>query len=380
MNPGARPFTVLHLSTSSGPGGAERVISTMAAAMNHSGRRVIVGIFRPGWLQEECERLGVQTVVVPLTGIGGLGWVMNCWRLIRRERVELLHAHEFSAIVLGWIVARLAGIPFVATVHGKNYYWEKRRRRFAYRVISRFGTMVAVSKDLKGFICQKVGIAETRVRVIYNGVDALRGFTGEEIESCKSELGIAGRYPILGVVGSLYEVKGHKFLLEALPDVVDQWPKAVLLIIGRGELEARLKNQVDEQRVVEHVRFLGMRHDVPRLLSAMDAFVLPSLSEGLSMALLEAMEAGKPVVATRVGGNPELTVHGRTGFLVEPRDVKGLADGILRMVNDPVAMKAFGREGAERVRMLFSRELMANLYGGLYEQLLEVRPVVGHAA
>lgn len=380
MTPEVRSSTILHLSTSSGPGGAERVISTMAAAMNQSGWRVIVGMFRTGWLQEECDRLGVKTMVIPLTGIGGVGWIRDCRRFIRRERVDLVHAHEFSAIVLGWIVAMLVGIPFVATVHGKNYYWEKRRRRIAYRVISRFGTMVAVSENLKEFLCQKVGIADTRVRVIYNGVDAVQKLSEEEIDSCKSELGVVGCYPILGVVGSLYEVKGHKYLLDALPDVVKQWPKSVLLIIGRGDLEAPLKNQADEQKISAHVRFLGMRHDVPRLLSVMDAFVLPSLSEGLSMALLEAMDAGKPVVATRVGGNPELTVHGRTGFLVEPKDVKSLATHILRLIDDPVAMKSFGQEGAERTRLMFSRKLMAGLYGELYERLLDRRQGVGRTA
>ncbi len=380
MTSEVRPPTILHLSTSSGPGGAERVISTLAAALNHSGWRVIAGMFRPGWLQEECERLGVETIIIPLAGIGRLRWMRDCLRLIRKEQVTLVHAHEFSAIVLGWIVAMLAGIPFVATVHGKNYYWERRRRRIAYRLVSRFGTMVAVSENLKEFVCQKVGIAETRVRVIYNGVAEIQKVPDAEIESCKSELGIAGSYPILGVVGSLYEVKGHKYLLDAMPEVAKQWPKSVLLIIGRGDLEASLKQQVDERAIGANVRFLGMRQDVPRLLSVMDAFILPSLSEGLSMALLEAMDAGKPVVATRVGGNPELTVHGRTGFLIEPKDVKGLADGILRLVNDSTAMKAFGREGAERVRSLFSRELMANLYGELYERLLGVRPAVGRVA
>src|SRR6185295_3302337 len=186
--------TVLHLSTSSGPGGAERMISTLTAALNRDQFRIIVGLFRPGWLQVECEALGVKTFVMPLAGPFNLQWFRACLRLLRRERVALIHAHEFSAILCGWIVATLAGVPFVATVHGKNYFWEKRRRRVAYRLVSRHGTMVAVSQDLKRFVCKKVGISEKRVQVIYNGVAPAQMVTDEEVQKCKIEIGISGCY------------------------------------------------------------------------------------------------------------------------------------------------------------------------------------------
>ena len=275
-----------------------------------------------------------MTCVMPLAGLFNLQWFRTCLRLLRKEQVGLIHAHEFSAILCGWIVATLAGVPFVATVHGKNYFWEKLRRRMAYRLVSRHGTMVAVSQDLKQFICDKVGVAQNRVQVIYNGVASAQMITDEEAQKCKAELGISGCYPVLGVVGSLYPVKGHRFLLEAMPEVLRRWPKAQLLVIGRGELEVALKEQVERLAIGANVHFLGMRQDVPRLLSVLDVFVLPSLSEGLSLALLEAMASGKPVVATRVGGNPELIDHGRTGFLVQSEDAKDLAANLLKLLND----------------------------------------------
>ena len=196
------------------------MISTLTAALNRDQFRIIVGLFRPGWLQVECEVLGVKTFVMPLAGPLKLQWFRACLRLLRRERVALIHAHEFSAILCGWIVATLAGVPFVATVHGKNYFWEKLRRRVAYRLVSRHGTMVAVLQDLKRFVCEKVGIAEKRVQVIYNGVAQAQKVTVEEAQKCKAELGISGCYPVLGVVGSLYPVKGHRFLLDAMPEVL----------------------------------------------------------------------------------------------------------------------------------------------------------------
>lgn len=346
------------------------MISTLAAALNQGQVRVIVGLFRSGWLQAECERLGVRTIVIPIAGVLGLQWFLGYWDLIRKERVTLIHAHEFSAIVCGWMLAKMAGVPLVATVHGKNYFWEKWRRRAAYRIVSRYGSMVAVSADLKRFICDKVGVAEERVQVIYNGVAAAQPVADEEAQTCKAELAIVGRYPVLGVVGSLYPVKGHRFLIAAMPEIIRQWPCAVLLVIGRGELEASLKAQAEQLGIAANIRFLGMRPDVPRLLSVLDAFVLPSLSEGLSLALLEAMASGKPVVATAVGGNPELVNQGQTGFLVSSADAGSLATKLIELLQDPLMMQRFSEQGAKRVRQLFSLEQMVIQYRGLYARLL----------
>ena len=372
MTSGEEKTTVLHLSTSNGLGGAERMICTLTAALNQGQFRIIVGLTRPGWLQAECEALGVKTFVIPLAGRFSLQWFRACLRLLREERVALIHAHEFSAILYGWTLATLAAVPFVGTVHGKNYYWEKLRRRVAYRLISRQGTMVAVSEDLKRFVCDKVGVAEERMEVIYNGVAPAETITDEEVQKCKVELGILGRYPVLGVVGSLYPVKGHRFLLEAMPEILRRWPKAMLLVIGRGELEVALKEQVERLAIGAYVKFLGMRQDVPKLLSVVDTFVLPSLSEGLSLALLEAMASEKPVVATRVGGNPELIDHGRTGFLVQPEDTRDLAANLVTLLSDPGMMQEFGRRGAERVRQHFSMGRMVDGYRDLYVASLSV--------
>ena len=370
MNSGEERTTVLHLSTSSGPGGAERMISMLTAGLNQGQFRIIVGLFRPGWLQAECEVRGVRTCVMPLAGLLNLQWFLACLRLLRKEQVALIHAHEFSAILCGWIVAMLAGVPFVATVHGKNYFWEKLRRRMVYRSVSRHGTMVAVSQDLKQFIFDKVGVAQNRVQVIYNGVAPAQMVTDEEAQKCKAELEVSGCYPLLGVVGSLYPVKGHRFLLEAMPEILGLWPKARLLVIGRGELEVALKEQVERLAIGANVHFLGMRQDVPRLLSVLDVFVLPSLSEGLSLALLEAMASGKPVVATRVGGNPELIDHGRTGFLVQSEDAKDLAANLLKLLNDSGTMQQFGRQARERVQQYFSIEQVVDRYRDLYARSL----------
>jgi glycosyltransferase involved in cell wall biosynthesis len=370
MTAESKKDTILFLSTSSGPGGAERVISTLSAALNTQHRRVIIGLFRPGWLQTECQRLGVETTILPLSGLFHLGWFLECIRLIRREKVSLIHAHEFSAVVYGWIVSLIARIPFVGTIHGKNYFWEKARRRLAYRLIARTGTLVAVSEDLKRFIAEKAGIPGRRLRVIYNGIMPGAPVDEVEIERCRSELGIRSGDTVLGAVGSLYPVKGHRFLLDAMPLVLQRFPDTVLIMAGRGELDVSLKEQAKRLGIEEKVRFLGMREDVPRLLGLMDVFVLPSLSEGLSMALLEAMAAGKPVVATRVGGNPELVEEGKTGLLVRGQDADDLAASLIGMLGKPTTMRQFGQAGAERVKGQFIFHHMVQRYSNCYSELL----------
>ena len=153
--------TILFLSTSSGPGGAERVINNLAASLDPQRYRAILCLFRPGWLQERSESCGIRTFVLPTHGMTDWRWAIQFKRLLRQEQVDLIHAHEFDANVQGAFVAALSGIPLVATVHGKNYFWEKLRRRLAYRWVSRKATMVAVSEDLKQFIVEKVGISSS---------------------------------------------------------------------------------------------------------------------------------------------------------------------------------------------------------------------------
>jgi glycosyltransferase involved in cell wall biosynthesis len=189
----------------------------------------------------------------------------------------------------------MSGVPLVATVHGKNYFWEKLRRRVAYRWVSRRGTMVAVSENLRQFIIEKVGVTPGQVKVLYNGVDALPLYDHVEVDICRKELGIREKDQIVGVVGNLYSVKGHQYLIDGIPAILKKCPETSFVFAGRGELETELRQQVHRLGVDAHVHFLGLRQDIPRILSVLDVFVLPSLSEGLSMAILEAMIAGKPV-------------------------------------------------------------------------------------
>lgn len=363
--------TILYLSTSSGPGGAERVISNLAASLDPRRYRAVLCLFRPGWIQERSENRGIRTFIIPTHGMTDWRWALQFKRLLRQERVDLIHAHEFDANVQGTFVAAMSGIPLVATVHGKNYFWERFRRRLAYRWVSRRATMVAVSQNLKQFIVEKVGISPGRIEVLYNGVGALPHCDGVDVDNCKRELGLPEIHQIVGVVGNLYPVKGHQYLIDAIPSILMTCPNTSFVFAGRGELEAELKSRVHRLGVEARVFFLGLRQDIQTILAMLDVFVLPSLSEGLSMAILEAMIAGKPVVATHVGGNPELVLDGETGFLVPPRDSQALASSLVTLLTNRQQAAQFSEKGKCRAEGQFSLQTMVCAYQSLYDKCLE---------
>ena len=359
--------TVLHMSSSSGPGGAETLLASVASGLDASRYRSVVCLFRDGWLRERCQELGLETHIIPMRGMLDLGWLRRFGKLVQEREVGLIHAHEFGANTYGTLVGCLARIPVVATVHGRSYFSERARRRLAYRLVSRAAVMVAVSEDVKRFIVERTGTSPARVRVVHNGIGAATPTSPGETARVRAALGIRDGEPVVIVVGSLYDVKGHRYLLEAAPSVLTACPSTVFLIVGRGHREMALREQAKTLGIEDRVRFLGFRRDVPALLAIADVFALPSLSEGLSIAILEAMAAAKPVVTTAVGGNPELVLDGETGLLVESADPRRLAAALTRVLTDPAEARRLGENGQRRVMSRFTTAAMVRAYEAIYE-------------
>jgi len=305
-----------------------------------------------------------------MQGFLHLGWFKRFSDLLKSRQVRLIHAHEFDANIYAAVAGLLAGIPVIATVHGRNYYGDASYRRIAYKLVSRAATMVAVSDDAKRFLLKTAGISAHRVRVVRNGIAASAVVAAESNPYVRAELGIRGDERVLTVVGSLYPVKGHRYLLEALPAILTVCPSTVLLIAGRGDCEAALRDQAGKLGIGERVRFLGLRTDIANLLAISDVFILPSLSEGLSIAILEAMAAGRPVVTTKVGGTPELVLDGETGLLVAPTDVSALSAAAIRLLLDPAEARRLGAKALERVKNQFKISSTVKAYETIYQSLL----------
>ncbi len=365
---------ILELYHDSGPGGAEQMIVDLCHGLAESGHRVTAGLLCHGWLYDQLQRAPVRTFVMSKKRRTDLRFMGNLTRLIRETDADVIHAHEFSSNVSGSVAARWTGRAVVATVHGKEYIASRLRRRLACRWVGRScDRMVSVSGTIGRFLAESAGVPPEKLQTIYNGIDTLKYVQGDAGEDLRRELGVAPGAPVVGAVGSLYPVKGHTYLVQAMAQIAKQLPSVMCLLIGHGHLRATLEREVKVLGLERHVKFLGYRSDVPRLLGALDLFVLPSLSEGLPLSLLEAMATGRPVVATDVGGNPEVVQDGATGYLVEPRRPDLLADRILELLMDPGRGKAMGVRARATVHERFGVERMVREYERLFREIVAAR-------
>ncbi len=360
--------TILQLIETGGPGGAETVVINLCQALRRAGHRPIAGLFREGWLAEQIRKTGTEVIV--FENRYGLDpfFLFRLIQTIRWMRVDVIHAHEFMMNVYGTMAGRLTGRPTVATLHGKVYFFEKRRRRFAYRWVAKYANhFVAVSEDLKAFVAQKGAIDPSRIRVVHNGIDTAH-YDGASQRSVADWAGFEVGTPIIGTVGNLYPVKGYPDLFKAAKKVVREFPSATFLIIG-GDFAghgAGFKAEVAALNLEKNVKFMGFREDVADFLSIIDLFVLPSLSEGLSLAVLQAMSARRPVVVSKVGGNLEVIADEKTGCLVPPQRSDLLAEAILALLRNPDRARQIGIAARKRVEDLFSTDAMIDHYLYLY--------------
>jgi glycosyltransferase involved in cell wall biosynthesis len=323
------------------------------------------------WLGATLRGRGVPLTVLRYSSHRFAGTLRDLVKLIRTRHVAVLHTHEFFMNALGLMASWLTGVPLVATVHGRNYYADRARRRIVYRLIARFaGRLVTVSEANKRFLVEAVGIPPRQVQVIPNGVPIGDRAPAETLSALGKSLNIAQHHSVVGTVGSLYPVKGQKYLIDAAPSILARFPQTVFLIVGQGGLRDELEAHAVRLGVAAHLRFLGHREDVQNILSICDIFVLPSLSEGMPLALLEAMAAGLPAVATHVGGVTEVLEDRKTGLLVRPGDSGALADAIMTLLENPAFAKELGEAAREISATRYSLAGMIRAYEGVYSELI----------
>lgn len=365
---------IAHLIECDGPGGAERVVAGLATALQAAGADNVV--FLPadgeGWLARELDGSGVAIeyfkVDRPLSPTCARGLV----EAFRRHRIAVAHSHEFSMAVYGAWASWRAGVPHVITMHGSRYYNARLRRRLAMRAaIAASRQLVAVSDPLAQAICNDLAVRRSRVAVLPNGV---RHAEPERI-TLRDELRLSPGDRLIVAVGNLYPVKGHVHAIDALARLAARHPSAHLAICGRGELEAALLARAREHGLERRVHLLGLRADVTAVLAAADAFVLPSLSEGLPLALLEAMFAGRPIVATDVGQVRAALAGGTAGILVEPGSPAALATALDRVLFNPAEAQRLGRLAAQHAAAEYDLSRMVERYAGVYETALRSREV-----
>lgn len=363
---------ILHLHNTSAIGGAEQVILDLAAFIDPERYKSYVGVFRQGELVSELRKREIKFLwLKESTQVYDYKFLKNIIRIIKQNRIDLIHSHTWGTDFYSYWASVILGIPMISTIHNRYYIFEKWSRRFSYKVfISQIKKIVSVSEDIQSLLREELKLAPQKIKLIYNGIDT-RKFEGKKnLEKIRKELNLSPDELILGNVGNLREVKDHHTLLLSFGRVSSIFPQAKLLIIGEGELKSSLIKLCTELELENRVLFLGYREDVSSLLNLIDIFVLSSRLEGCSISILEAMASEKPVVATRVGGNPELILEGKTGFLVPSAEPEKLAEKIILMLKDEKLRRKMGEEGKKRVKEKFSLERMLKNYEELYSLIL----------
>ena len=286
--------------------------------------------------------------------------------IIRGRKIDVVHTHAWGTLVEGWLAARLARVRLV--VHGEHGTMETRPVNVAVqrRLWTRVSRLLAVSGELADRMSRTTGISPDRIQVIPNGVDLPAEFSRDGV---RAALGIEPGTFVVLAVGRLVPVKNYRLLLGAARALVGTSRRWRFLIAGDGPLRGELEQEIARLGLHEHVTLLGLRQDVAALMCAADAFALTSSSEGMSNTILEAMASGRPVVATRVGGNPELVQEGITGMLVDPTTVTELCVALHTLAEDPARRRRMGNAGFQRVQREFSRERMITNYTQMYETL-----------
>jgi glycosyltransferase involved in cell wall biosynthesis len=368
MSGSARGLRVAHLIETDGPGGAENVVVQLATALQEDGARNVV--FLPengeGWLGRQLEGTGVEIdhfhLEKPFSPL--------CSQLLaesfRRHCIDVAHSHEFSMAIYGAWAAWRAGIPHLITMHGKRYYLNHLRRRVALRVAMTFSARtVAVSETLTRTIAGDLWFPPSYIQTIPNGVQ----YVPPAKVTLREELGLSDEDTLTVSIGNLYPVKGHQHLIDALALIADRHPRLHMAIAGRGELEEPLRARAKSHGLETRVHLLGLRADVPAILAAGDVFVLPSLSEGLPLALLEAMFAGCPIVASDVGEIATALGHGDAGMLVEAGNPRAVASALDAMLSDRPRATAMGARAAARARAEYDISRMVRRYLDLYQTL-----------
>ena len=373
--PSAALPRVVHVVNSLAIGGLENGVVNLVNATAARFRHVIVCMTTDGPLHGRL-RSDAEVIVVGKHA-GHDPWAfLRLVRLLRQLRPLIVHSRNWPALD-AVPAARLARVPLVvhgehgrevADPEGRNHR-RNRVRRALSPLVHHF---VTVSTDLRRWLIEDVGIPATKVTAIHNGVDLSRFGRVGQLEA-RARLALPANVPIIGTVGRLDPVKDQVGLVRAIAAIRVEYPAALLVVAGDGPCRAELAQVAATLGQADHVRLLGSRDDIPAVLSALDVFVLPSIAEGISNTVLEAMATGLPVVATRVGGNPELIEHEVSGTLVPRQNTTALAAAIVTYVGDPIQRRRHGEAARQRATGQFSLERMAEAYADLYTRLADFR-------
>lgn len=368
---------IMHVAGSLNYGGAEIFLVSLLKNLNKE-RFDITACYVSGGgpLESELAASNIEVIKLPVLTRTNLPLCFHrLFRIMKAHKPDIVHTHLFEPGVLGRTVARVIGIPvIIAHEHGMTP-WKRKPHIMYEKWANRFTHMrVAVSEDIRQNRISREGTPPEKIITIPNGVDT--GYFDPSQwppAASRAELGLGMDTPIVGTVARLTPVKGLLYLLEAVREISWHIPNVTLLIVGDGPLRGSLEQQSRELSIDDRVIFTGYRSDTPKMLAAMDVFVLPSIMEGMPISLLEALAMQRFVVATRVGGIPEVIQDKLSGILIPPSDSHQLAKAIASSLEDRERRNSIAVNARKHAVEYFSIENSARRIGELYIHLWEAK-------
>ncbi len=349
-------LNVLYVIWSLQMGGAERVVADLAHGLDRRLFRPLVCCLNfKGRLAEPLEAEGISVFALAKRPRFDPRVFIRLVRLIRRERVHVVHTHLWTSSLWGRLAAVWARVPVVVVTEHNLDIWRRALHLLADRLLARFtDDWIFVSREVETFYRTRLPIPESRAHVVHNGVDLAPFAHPHDQAAVRARMGLPAAARVVGVVGRLENRKGHRYFVEAMATVASRFPGAIGIIIGEGKEKGALVAQREALGLADTLHLVGYWPDLAEALCAIDVFVLPSLMEGHPLAVLEAMAAAKPVVATAVGGNVEAVEPGITGLLVPPAAPAPLAGAILELLLDPDRATKLGAAGRRSLERRFS--------------------------
>jgi len=378
--------SILFLGTKIAVGGAQSVLLSQAQWFHNKGYNVIAAFLydnenlKERWSSQYPFPVIDLNVRRPnaypiLNGCLFFRGLYRLWRLIQQNKIDLIETFTPDSNLYGLWIARLAGVPVrIGSHHGSivgTPIW--RARLHGWMINQGFAhCLVAVSEQVYRTAIEKEKIRPDQVMVIKNGIELwpIKEPIKEILTRLRAELGLRSGDFVYLSVGRVTSEKGHTYLLEAVPKVLAHYPDhTVFIIAGEGQLRRSLEEKAATLGINNVVHFLGSRTDIQDLLTLADVFVMPSLSEGLPLALLEAMSVGLPVVASRVGGIEAVVSHGENGYLFEPKDIEAISSALIKIREDDYARSQFGNANRELIAREYTIQRMCSKYETLFLQM-----------
>lgn len=363
-------MNVLYLISSSGLYGAENMVLQLAQAVQGMNCCPVIGVLRNAHqpnleIADVAQRRGLQVEVIPCRGRLDFSTSAAIRACMLRHEIEVVHTHGYKANFYGYWATRTTYTPIVATCH--NWPGQTTALRLYYigdrLILRQFDHIAAVSQTLVSRL-EKSGIKPQQISLIENAIDPTPFLSAQSLRIEHHET-----QKVIGVVGRLEKQKGFHFFLQAAHHILQSFPNTLFLIAGDGPERAALENQTRGLGIAENVVFLGQVTQMAEVYASMDIFALPSLNEGMPMVVIEAMAAGKPVVASRVGAIPEVVTEEETGLLVEPGNVPALQAAFQYLLENPTLCSKWGLQGRERVVNHFSSVQMGRKYLDVYSSV-----------